>query len=226
VLRIYILVKWCHPYFDFQSISCNFFKNNVDPNTYTPSRRSEEGMKTKKYVLGLLSTILSVGFLFGCNDKKDEAEPDPTEEPSEQKAQNTRDNNDLRDVGFQPNGDQNNNVDNNNQTRLEVADKAANRIVKLDEVDTANVIVTNRNAYVAVVLKNGANGEVTDRLKKKISDQVKATDRDIRNVYVSSDPDFVNRMEGYGNRINEGATRNGLFEDFTETVRRVFPNNR
>jgi len=182
-------------------------------------------MRTKKYLLGVLSTILSVGFLFGCNDKKDEAEPDPTEEPSEQRAQNARNNNDLRDVGYQPDGDRNDNVD-NNQTQLKVADEAANRIAKLDEVDNANVIVTNRNAYVAVVLKNEANGEVTDPLKKKISDQVRATDRDIRNVYVSSDPDFVNRMEGYGNRINEDATRNGLFEDFTETVRRVFPNTR
>ena len=182
-------------------------------------------MKKRKYLLGLLSTILSVGFLFGCNDKKDEAEPDPTEEPSEQKAQNKRNNNDLRDVGYQPDRDQNDNVD-NNQTRLKVADEAADRIAKLDEVDNANVIVTNRNAYVAVVLKNEANGEVTDPLKEKISDQVRATDRDIRNVYVSSDPDFVNRMEGYGNRINEDATRNGLFEDFTETIRRVFPNTR
>ena len=183
-------------------------------------------MKAEKYVLGLLSAILSVGFLFGCNDKKDEAEPDPTEEPSEQKAQNTRDNNDLRDVGFQPDGDQNNNVDNNNQTRLEVADKAADRIAKLNEVDTANVIVTNRNAYVAVVLKNGAKGEVTDRLEKKVADQVRATDPDIRDVFVSSNPDFVNRMEDYGNRINEGAPVRGLFEEFTETVRRVFPNTR
>ncbi|MEH7516392.1 YhcN/YlaJ family sporulation lipoprotein [Priestia megaterium] len=182
-------------------------------------------MRTKKYLFGVLSTILSVGFLFGCNDKKDEAEPDPTEEPSEQRAQNARNNNDLRDVGYQPDRDRNDNVD-NNQTRLKVADEAADRIAKLDEVDNANVIVTNRNAYVAVVLKNEANGEVTDPLKEKISDQVRATDRDIRNVYVSSDPDFVNRMEGYGNRINENATRNGLFEDFTETVRRVFPNTR
>ncbi|MFE0561745.1 YhcN/YlaJ family sporulation lipoprotein [Priestia megaterium] len=182
-------------------------------------------MRTKKYLLGVLSTILSVGFLFGCNDKKDEAEPDPTEEPSEQRAQNARNNNDLRDVGYQPDRDRNDNVD-NNQTRLKVADEAADRIAKLDEVDNANVIVTNRNAYVAVVLKNEANGEVTDPLKEKISDQVRATDRDIRNVYVSSDPDFVNRMEGYGNRINEDATRNGLFEDFTETVRRVFANTR
>ncbi|NGY89518.1 hypothetical protein F3K44_01925 [Bacillus megaterium] len=58
-------------------------------------------------------------------------------------------------MGFQPDGTQNNNVDDNNQTRLEVADKAADRIAKLDEVDSANVIVTNRNAYVAVVLRDG-----------------------------------------------------------------------
>ena len=182
-------------------------------------------MKTRKYLLGLLSTILSVGFLFGCNDKKDEAEPDPTEEPSEQKAQNKRNNNDLRDVGYQPDRDQNDNVD-NNQTRLKVADEAANRIAKLDEVDSANVIVTNRNAYVAVVLQDRSKGEVTDRLEKKIADQVRATDSDIQDVFVSSNPDFVERMRDYGNRINEGAPVKGLFEEFTETVRRVFANAR
>ncbi|MED4241133.1 YhcN/YlaJ family sporulation lipoprotein [Priestia megaterium] len=173
----------------------------------------------------MLSTILSVGFLFGCNDKKDEAEPDPTEEPSEQRAENARNNNDLRDVGYQPDRDQNDNVD-NNQTRLEIADKAADHIAKLDEVDSANVIVTNQNAYVAVVLQDGSKGEVTDRLEKKIADQVRATDPDIQGVFVSSNPDFVERMRDYGNRINEGAPVKGLFEEFTETVRRVFPNAR
>ncbi|WP_195780354.1 YhcN/YlaJ family sporulation lipoprotein [Priestia megaterium] len=182
-------------------------------------------MRTKKYLLGVLSTILSVGFLFGCNDKKDEAEPDPTEEPSEQRAQNARNNNDLRDVGYQPDRGRNDNVD-NNQTRLKVADEAANRIAKLDEVDSANVIVTNRNAYVAVVLQDRTKGEVTDRLEKKIADQVRATDSDIQDVFVSSNPDFVERMRDYGNRINEGAPVKGLFEEFTETVRRVFPNAR
>jgi len=182
-------------------------------------------MKTKKYLVGLLSTILSVGFLFGCNDKKDEAEPDPTEEPSEQKAQNARNNNDLRDVGYQPDGDRNDNVD-NNQTQLKVADEAADRVTKLDEVDSANVIVTNRNAYVAVVLQDRTKGEVTDRLEKKIADQVRATDSDIQDVFVSSNPDFVERMRDYGNKINEGKPVKGLFEEFTETVRRVFPNTR
>ncbi|MFS0901762.1 YhcN/YlaJ family sporulation lipoprotein [Priestia aryabhattai] len=166
--------------------------------------------------------MLSVGFLFGCNDKKDEAEPDPTEEPSEQRAENARNNNGPRNVGFEPNEEDND----KNQPKLEVADEAANRIAKLDEVDSANVIVTNRNAYVAVVLQDGTNGKVTDRLEKKIADQVRATDSDIQEVYVSANPDFVNRMKDYGKRINEGAPVKGLFEEFTETVQRVFPNAR
>ncbi|MCY8235375.1 YhcN/YlaJ family sporulation lipoprotein [Priestia endophytica] len=198
-------------------------------------------MKKRRYLFGLLSTILSVGFLFGCNDKKDEAEPDPTEEPSEQKrdeaepdpteepseqkAENDR-NNGPQDVRYQPDRDRNDNLGDNNQTRLEVANDAEDRVVKLDEVDSANVIVTNRNAYVAVVLKNGAKGEVTDRLEKKIADQVRDTDPDIRDVFVSSNPDFVKRMTDYGNRINEGDPIEGLFEEFTETTRRVFPNVR
>ncbi len=100
------------------------------------------------------------------------------------------------------------------------------RIAKLDEIDTTNVIVTNRNAYVAVVLRDGAKGEVTNRLENKIADKIRAEDPDIRNVYVSSNPDFVDRMTDYGNKITEGRPVSGFFEEFTEMVRRVFPNAR
>jgi hypothetical protein len=40
-------------------------------------------MKKKKYLFGILSTLLSVSMLFGCAGE-DEEEPDPSEEPSEQ----------------------------------------------------------------------------------------------------------------------------------------------
>ncbi|MDG4657201.1 hypothetical protein P6P90_14820 [Ectobacillus antri] len=40
-------------------------------------------MRKKKFVFGLLSVILSMGLLVGCNGV-DEDEPDPSEEPSEQ----------------------------------------------------------------------------------------------------------------------------------------------
>ncbi|MDQ0860000.1 hypothetical protein [Bacillus sp. V2I10] len=43
-------------------------------------------MKRKKYLLLLMSSVLSLGFLFGCNGV-DEDEPDPTEEHSEEQNQ-------------------------------------------------------------------------------------------------------------------------------------------
>lgn len=48
-------------------------------------------MKNKKYYLGILSIVMSFTFLFGCNGV-DEDEPDPTEEPSEQRQENNEGN--------------------------------------------------------------------------------------------------------------------------------------
>lgn len=177
-------------------------------------------MKKVKY---LAMAFLPIPLLFGCAANQ------------ENEAMDNRGNNEVRNVQYRQNdvdirADRNGNNDfdrnNDNETRMEVADKAADRIAELDEVRTANVIVTNRNAYAAVVLREGTKGEVTDRLENKIADKVRATDPDIRNVYVSSNPDFIERMTDYGDRINEGDPIEGLFEEFNETVRRVFPNAR
>lgn len=65
-----------------------------------------------------------------------------------------------------------------------------------------------------------------ERSSKKISDQVKSTDQDIQNVYVSSNPEFVERMRGYGDQLQDGRPVRGLFEEFGEMVERIFPNAR
>ncbi|MGE6630778.1 YhcN/YlaJ family sporulation lipoprotein [Bacillus sp. NPDC077027] len=110
--------------------------------------------------------------------------------------------------------------------KVRVADKAADKVANMSEVKTANVLVTGKNAFVAVVLEGNKSGDVTDDLKKKISDKVKSTDQNIDNVYVSANPDFVDRMKGYGKRIQSGEPISGFFDEFTETVRRVFPESK
>lgn len=45
-------------------------------------------MKFKKVSLAVYTAILSTVLLFGCGTPNDEQEPDPTEEPSEQRDQN------------------------------------------------------------------------------------------------------------------------------------------
>ncbi|EIJ82817.1 hypothetical protein MGA3_06300 [Bacillus methanolicus MGA3] len=127
-----------------------------------------------------------------------------------------------------------NDRDGNNAPRMVVADRAAERIAAMPEVDQANVIVTDNNAYVAAKLnddhnrantKNGNYGLTAD-IERKISDHVKAVDRDIDNVYVSVNPDFYDRMRNYADDIRAGKPIQGFFEEFTEAVRRVFPNQR
>ncbi|MFE8702700.1 YhcN/YlaJ family sporulation lipoprotein [Cytobacillus sp. FJAT-54145] len=115
----------------------------------------------------------------------------------------------------------------NDDDRMEVADEAADKVTDLEEVSQANVIVTDRNAYVAAVLNNDRENQNLSRdVENKISKAVKEADNQIRNVYVSTNPEFVDRMTGYGDRINRGEPVEGFFDEFTEMVRRVFPTER
>lgn len=118
------------------------------------------------------------------------------------------------------------NYRNNNNSRMAVADKAADKVVSLREVDQANVIVTDNNAYVAAKLANNIGTRLEKNIEKKISDAVKSTDRNIDNVYVSVNPDFYTRTTSYANDIRSGHPVEGFFEEFTTLTRRIFPTQR
>ncbi|MFP3511501.1 YhcN/YlaJ family sporulation lipoprotein [Peribacillus sp. SIMBA_075] len=115
--------------------------------------------------------------------------------------------------------DYNYNADHNNKMR--VADEIANRLEDMEGVDGASVIITDNNAYVAVNLTNDKN--LTNDLENKIVDQVKKHDKDIDDVYVSANPDFVKSMKEYVNDIQNGKPIGGLSDEFGDMVRRVFP---
>lgn len=114
----------------------------------------------------------------------------------------------------------------NNRNRMEVADRAADKIAQMREVDRANVILTDNNAYVAVKLTDNANKKLTADVEKKISDVVKATNRNVDHVYVSVNPDFYKRTTSYAEDIRNGRPVQGFFDEFGELVRRVFPTER
>ncbi|KAB2330234.1 YhcN/YlaJ family sporulation lipoprotein [Cytobacillus depressus] len=117
-----------------------------------------------------------------------------------------------------------NNTGFNNNSRMRVADEVADRIVALPEVDKANVIVTNDNAYVSARLVNNTNGLSRD-VERKIADQVKAADPNINDVYCSVNPGFYNQMTNYSNNIRNGRPVEGFYNDFTTSVRQVFPDH-
>ncbi|KAA9025746.1 YhcN/YlaJ family sporulation lipoprotein [Niallia endozanthoxylica] len=122
--------------------------------------------------------------------------------------------------------DQNGNMVNNRNNHIEVADRAAEKIAQMREVDRANVIVTDNNAYVAAKLADNADNGLTSYVEKRISDMVKAAYPEIEHVYVSVNPDFYKRTTSYAEDIRNGRPVAGFFDEFSELVRRVFPTER
>jgi spore cortex protein len=112
---------------------------------------------------------------------------------------------------------------NDNRSKMRVADDAADRVTDLPEVDSANVIVTDNNAYVAAKLAGSSRNELTSAVEHKIVKRVKSVDPDIDNVYVSVNPDFYGQMNSWAGDIRNGRPVSGFFKQFSDAVRRVFP---
>lgn len=114
-------------------------------------------------------------------------------------------------------------------TNYHVAKDAAKRIEKnVDGVDNVYVLKTRDNAYVAAELNNPKNGknEVSDEMEKQIKKAVKASDQDINNVYISTNPDFVDLTNNYVEDAQNGEPVEGFFREFGEMVDRIFPDQR
>jgi YhcN/YlaJ family sporulation lipoprotein len=108
------------------------------------------------------------------------------------------------------------------ENRFDVAQAAADRIARLKGVKSANVLVTNRNAYVAAVVNIPSN-QITRVLEDQIAKEVRATDRSIQKVYVSTNPEFVARVRQYVDDVKRGRPVSGLFDQLNKIIQRIFP---
>ncbi|XKI11885.1 YhcN/YlaJ family sporulation lipoprotein [Sporosarcina sp. ANT_H38] len=163
-------------------------------------------------MLRVFGTMLIIFSLMGCGTKNtEEVNDNAVGTETETDVNDTTNNDSTTDA----------NVNDESDQKLEVADDVADKIVEMEEVESANVIVTDTNAYVAVVLKEGADGsEVTE---DKIADEVRSANAAFKNVYVSMNPDFVKQMNEYGTKIREDKPVEGFFEEFSDAMKRVFP---
>ncbi|GAE93365.1 lipoprotein yhcN precursor [Gracilibacillus boraciitolerans JCM 21714] len=116
-------------------------------------------------------------------------------------------------------------------SNYEVADKAAEKIKsEVPEIDRAYVLTTDNNAYVAASWdkrtdknSNKNNSELTDETKQKITKAVKSVNKDIDNVYISTNPDFFDLADEYTNDMDNGEPVQGFFRRLGNTIERVFP---
>lgn len=167
-------------------------------------------------LLQISMVMLLVGSLAACGTNKKDDDVADNSATTTDNATDTNINTDTNTV--ETNTDD---VNGNGDHKLELADDVADKIAGMEEVERANVIVTDHNAYVAVELKEGTNA--SEELETKIADEARATNADFNNVYVSTNPDFAKQFNEYGEKIRANEPVEGFFEEFTDTVQRVFP---
>ncbi|RED56608.1 YhcN/YlaJ family sporulation lipoprotein [Cohnella lupini] len=127
-------------------------------------------------------------------------------------------------------GDQkinNNVIGMHGNSHLQANGEVADKIAAIPGIDSAFVMMTDHNAYVAVKEENaskpGASAALTNAQKDKIADQVKSMSPSVENVYVSANADFLSRMEGYAKEVKAGHPIQGFLAEFNALVERVFP---
>ncbi|WP_404451628.1 YhcN/YlaJ family sporulation lipoprotein [Virgibacillus necropolis] len=221
-------------------------------------------MKIKTLGIALLASAA----LVGCQNQDENNETAPNDTNVEQTRFNAGDGNNMNDQenrqDFDMNEAGNENGDNNN--KYDLSEKAAEKITQqIKGIESANVVTTENNAYVAAELdandnganinntgtgngddnknanngngnkNNNANGnnnnsengdEITDEVKQKISDIVKSVDKDVDNVYVSTNPDFGDLVTKYADQAENGEPIEGLFDQMGNMIERVFPQDK
>ncbi|MDK8183683.1 YhcN/YlaJ family sporulation lipoprotein [Paenibacillus sp. UMB4589-SE434] len=154
-------------------------------------------------------------------------------------------------MGRNYNANGNTNGNSHGFKRMQSSQKIADKINAIPGVKTANVFVTDNNAYVAVTtdsnshMNQGTNkvhpysldktytrstnhaktAILNDDLKSIIGKEVKKMAPECNNVYVSADANFVDRMNQYATYAKQGHPLHGLNVEFQELVGRIFPTN-
>lgn len=65
--------------------------------------------------------------------------------------------------------------------------------------------------------------EITPEIKEKIAAKVKELNANIKDCYVSANPDFIERMQVYADEFSNGRPLSGFVEEFGAMIERVFP---
>ncbi|MCD7032956.1 YhcN/YlaJ family sporulation lipoprotein [Metabacillus sp. GX 13764] len=176
----------------------------------------------------LLGTMLTAGCGMSNSENKKMNHPQNTSYDQNQKS-NMKDNmqnnlnNGVKNLGNDANQTANR-AKNNVTGKMSLAEKEAKNAASLKEIKHAYVIATDNNAYAAVELTGDKNQKLTEDVKGKVAKQVKAVNPSIRNVFVSANPDFVDRMKDYSKDLQKGKPVSGLANEFAKTIQKIFPN--
>jgi len=115
-------------------------------------------------------------------------------------------------------------------TSTEEVDRIATELARVagqvSGVNGATVVISGTTAYVGIDQKAGLESEETERIKRDVSNAVKAAEPRLTAVYVSSDPDIVSRLRQIASGIASGQPVSAFDKELAEIVKRISPTAR
>jgi YhcN/YlaJ family sporulation lipoprotein len=103
------------------------------------------------------------------------------------------------------------------------AAKIASNVAKLPEVNKATVVISGNTAIVGIDMKANVQGTHETQVKKKVEKTVRDTDKGIKNVSVTSDPDLYTRINNIAKGIAAGRPLSEFTKQITEILKRITP---
>lgn len=129
-------------------------------------------------------------------------------------------NNTNLDSGRMDNNNSNNSLTNNVNNMSTNANKIAKRVAALKEVNNASVVINGDTAIVGIE-SNMKNNNISSNLKQKIEAAVKAGDKNIKNIKITSDSDITNRLKTMTTQLNEGNPISEFTRDIEDILERI-----
>lgn len=83
----------------------------------------------------------------------------------------------------------------------------------------------NMNGNMNDNMNRNTMNDMDDALKQRIAAKVKSLHPNVENVYVSANPGFMQRMQGFADSIDRGRPARGFIDEFNNIVNRLFPAN-
>ena len=113
----------------------------------------------------------------------------------------------------------------NSRTNISIEEVTADQVALIADVSEAIILETDNNAFVAVKLEPGSDSislDLRNKIKQVVTSNVEHADA----VHASNNPEFYQRMESYASYVKNQKPTDEYIHDFSETIRRVFPDAR
>ena len=95
-----------------------------------------------------------------------------------------------------------------------LAERIAEAVERLSEVDDAEVVVSGNRALVAVEFDDQYSAGLDERMKKMITETVQEIDETLTDVQITDDDTLYGQVKGLGERLAKATGLDELADDF------------